>query len=104
MTVEEAPKRADGEAVPVGGQLMLKLHQGDVACLLHQLQDQVGLRLDPGGEGVSAARLGRDASCVPHPGAPAHGAGDTHPEALGRLPPRHPAIDGGNHPLPKVQR
>jgi hypothetical protein len=59
---EEAPQRADAEAMPALGELRLKLFQRDVAGLFDEREDQALVRIGPRRPAIGAALLGGQAA------------------------------------------
>ena len=84
------------------GQHQAQLVQRDVRLVLDGGVDEGGVVLDPGPASVPALRLGRRRAVLPHQLPPADRTRRAYPEPLRRSPTRHPALNGGNYPVPQI--
>jgi len=86
----------------MSGQHRTQLVERDVRLVLDSGVDECGMVLDPGHAAVTTLRLGSRCTVLAHQLPPADRACRAHPEPLRRGPARHPALNGGNHPVPQI--
>lgn len=60
------------------------------------------MRIDPARATIATLRLGRRCAVLKNELPPADRARCADPEPYSRLTARHPAINRGDHPLPKI--
>ncbi|QLP96249.1 MAG: hypothetical protein HZY79_00965 [Rhodoblastus sp.] len=104
MAVEEPPERADAEMMAARGQFLLLLYRRDVARLVRQRQDEIGLRLDAMRLALAALRPGLRAPMIAFQSASAHRAGGAYAKAFRGLPARQARRHRRHDTFAQIQR